>query len=177
MLRRGIELVLRRISTLLENHAARHRQDMGTTLTMLLLYDGHCVTANVGDSRIYEISRADIRQLTKDHTLVQREADSGLLTPEQAETDRRRNILYQCLGETLGLAPDILEQDVRPDSVFLLCSDGFRHQLPPREMREALWKAAGKRRGGMEHALSTLARRAMDRGETDNITAVAVRMI
>lgn len=174
VLRAGIEFIIRRISSLLENYGRQNNVTIGSTLTMLLLYNGHCVTANVGDSRIYALG-GGARQLTRDHTLVQQEIDRGLLQPSQAETDKRRNVLTQCLGETASLAPDIIEQDVPPGTVFLLCSDGFRHCLAPQEMEEKLSAAAEVGSKALEDALSALARCAMARGETDNITAAAVR--
>ena len=174
-LRAGIEFVIRRISSFIENYGQRHDVQIGTTLTMLILYDGHCVTANVGDSRAYAVGTTAF-QMTKDHSVVQRDIDSGLLCPEAAETDKRRNILTQCLGETSSLSPDIVEQNVGLDVHFLLCSDGFRHKLPLQEMREVISECTDENGARLEKVLSVLAQRVMDRGETDNITAVCVRL-
>ena len=174
-LRAGIEYEIRRLSAEMKAYSTKNGIRMGTTVTMALLYAGRCVTANVGDSRVYEISSV-LRQLTVDHSLVQREVATGLLRPEDAERDERRNILTQCVGEPSNLAPDIREMPMTPGAVYLLCSDGFRHELVPEELRAWVYAEAGKGDEAMSSVLRELARKAMDRGETDNITAVAVRM-
>ena len=175
-LRGSIEAVIRRISLTLENYSENHGIKLGTTLTMLLLYAGHCVTANVGDSRIYAVGN-DVRQLTRDHSVVQRGIDIGAIDPKEAWVDNRRNILYQCLGESEGLEPDILEQRVSPSDIFLLCSDGLWHYLDLETARQELCACLPGHGDGMQAKLSELAHRVMEQGETDNITAVAVGLV
>lgn len=172
-IRSGIEYEIYRVSKVLEDYARGNGIRMGTTLTMALLYAGRCVTANVGDSRVYEFTDG-LRQLTEDHSLVQRAIQTGLLRPEDAERDDRRNILTQCLGEPTNLAPDIREWETTPGTVYLLCSDGFRHELSPEELRSQVLAGTVGDDGAMSRVLEGLARTAMDRGETDNITAAAV---
>ena len=111
-LRGSIEAVIRRINLMLESYSEDHGIKLGTNLTMLLLYVGHCVTANVGDSRIYAVGD-EVWQLTRDHSVVQRGIDIGAIDLQAAWVDNRRNILYQCLGESEDLELDILEQLVR----------------------------------------------------------------
>lgn len=171
--RSGIEYEIYRVSRELEDYARRQGIRMGTTLTMALLYEGRCITANVGDSRVYEIA-GTARQLTEDHSLVRQAVQTGLLRPGDAERDERRNILTQCLGEPVNLAPDIREWELCPGAVYLLCSDGFRHELSPEEMRAQVYGGAGGDGEAMSRILEDLARTAMARGETDNITAAAV---
>ena len=173
VIRSGIEYEIYRVSKALEDYARQSGIRMGTTLTLALLYAGRCVTANVGDSRVYALNDR-LRQLTEDHSLVQRDVQTGLLRPEDAERDDRRNILTQCIGDSAHLAPDVREWETAPGTVYLLCSDGFRHELTPEELRAHVRAGAGGDGGGMSRVLEGLARTAMDRGETDNITAAAV---
>lgn len=173
MLRSGLEFELLQINKLLQEQASISGCHMGTTATMLILFEGRCITANVGDSRIYEIGNT-IRQLTKDHSLVQREIDLGHLTKDDAEKDQRRNVLFQCLGAKSKVAPDICERPVKLGVVYLLCSDGFRHRLTPAEMKEELLANAERGEAAINHALESMAKRCMERGETDNITAIAL---
>lgn len=174
-LKSGIEFEIRRQSKAMEAYARRNGIRMGTTLTMMLVFEGRCMVANVGDSRIYEVG-AELRQITKDQSLVQREVDTGILTVQQAESDSRRNILLQCVGETSNLAPAIEEIQLGTDVVYLLCSDGFHHELGAEEIRTAIRSAAGKDDKVMTKTLEKLAKKAMEREETDNITAVAVKV-
>lgn len=171
----GIEYIIRKMSREVETFAGERQCQMGTTLSLLLLVDGHCVTANVGDSRIYEINGEGITQLTKDQSFVQRQVDLGNLTFEQAQTDGRRNFLLQCVGVSAGLAPEIAEKDASPGTAYLLCSDGFRHRLSQEEIGTGIWQAAAS--GGRERMngkLAEMARLCMSRGETDNITVAVV---
>lgn len=172
MLRSGLEFELRRISRALEERCGG-AGSMGTTVTMLVWFGERCITANVGDSRTYEVG-GTLCQLTKDHSLVQREIDLGALLPEEAEKDSRRNVLLQCLGRTSKLDPDIREWPVPDGALYLLCSDGFRHELQPEEISAELRACAPQGEEAMYNALGSLARRCIERGETDNITAVAV---
>ena len=73
---------------------------IGTTITVLLIVKDKYYIANVGDTRAYEIVNNNIKLITHDHSLVQREVDNGLITQDQAQKDSRRNILLQCIGAT-----------------------------------------------------------------------------
>lgn len=170
----GLEFIIRKMSREVEAFSNVRQCRMGTTLSLLLLVDGHCITANVGDSRIYKVKGEEIAQLTKDHSLVQREVDLGNLTVEQAQIDARQNYLLQCIGISAGLAPEVIEREASPGAAYLLCSDGFRHRLSPQEIRAGIWQAASGGREQMNEKLAEMARLCISRGETDNITAAVV---
>lgn len=172
-LKSGIEFEIRRQSGRIENYASQRGLRLGTTLTMILIVEGRLITANVGDSRVYEV-RDYLRQLTKDHSLAQREVDRGTLRIEDMERYEHRNVLTQGIGDSANLLPDIKEESLCTDAVYLLCSDGFRHELSQEEIQSALSASAGKGEKNMTKTLEKLAQKAMSRGETDNITAVAV---
>lgn len=176
VLRSGVEFIIRSISSLIENYASHHHVRMGTTLTMLLSYDGHCVTANVGDSRVYKIDD-NVCQMTKDQTVVQNEIDRGNLTSENAEKDKRRGILLQCIGETAGLVPDIRESELSLGAVYLLCSDGFRHKIQRDELQKELSPSVISNEKDLINALTRLTRVVIERGETDNITSLTIRVV
>lgn len=106
----------------------------GTTMAGLLLYNGRYATINVGDSRVYRFVGSEMEQLTHDQSLVQDLIDKGQLTPEEAEHDRRRSTLLQCIGATDSVYPDFTFGTYAEDTTFLLCSDGFRHKITKAEM-------------------------------------------
>ena len=147
---------------------------MGTTATVLLLAAGRYYIAHVGDSRVYEIGQ-EIRQLTEDHTLVAREIRQGLLRPEELERDPRRNVLLQCVGASDSVQPQLLSGDLLEGAVYLLCSDGLRHELSAWELQEQLSPAGITDAGVLKQRLGYLTALAMSRGERDNISALAVR--
>ncbi len=114
-----------------------HHVQMGTTIVAMLIVGNKYYILNVGDSRAYMIDRY-IVQLTKDQTFIQREMDMGRMTPEEAKRDPRRNVLLQCVGASTYITPDFFMGDIHGDTVFVLCSDGFRHVITLEELYEFL---------------------------------------
>ena len=110
---------------------------LGTTVVAMLITESRYLIMNVGDSRAYEITDSII-QLTEDHSLVAREVALGKLTKEEAETDKRNNILLQCVGASGTVSPDFFVGATKLPAVYMLCSDGFRHYVKPHEMFEGL---------------------------------------
>lgn len=147
--------------------------ELGTTLTALLVSGGRYVLAQVGDSRCYEVRADRVRQLTEDQTLAQREARTGLLTEEEAAVHPDRDVLLQCLGSSKELEPVIQSGDWDPRAAYLLCSDGFAHELRPGEL-EARFSLGALASAGAERAIATMVRDLRDRGERDNVTAVVL---
>jgi serine/threonine protein phosphatase PrpC len=172
-LKAGIEYEIRRQSKRIEDYAVRRGLRLGTTLTMILIVGGHLLTVNVGDSRVYEVG-SSIVQLTKDHSLAQREVDRGTLRIEDMERYAHRNVLTQGIGDSTNLLPDVKEEPLSYNSAYLLCSDGFRHELSQEEIRSAIYAAVGKGDKNMKKTLEKLSQKAMSRGENDNITAVVI---
>lgn len=143
---------------------------MGTTTSVLAVREGHGWLAHVGDSRIYMVRGGEIRQLTDDHSLVASMVREGLLTPREAETHPRRNVLQR----SMGVAEDV-EIDVRGpielqvDDTFILCSDGLHGVVREEELKEIA-------RQPIEEAADALLRRALDRGAPDNVTVIVARV-
>ncbi len=161
----------RRISS----YGYEHRLSMGTTISALLIIGQNYYIANVGDTRIYLLTD-QIYQLTKDQTLVQREIDQGRLTPQQAAVDPRRSVLLQCIGATEGVAADFRAGTLTGKQVFLICCDGFRHVINPEEFYQALHYRALTQEAQITRILDGLVQLNIQRGETDNITAIALRV-
>ena len=95
---------------------------MGTTFSGILFVGNQYVIAHVGDSRIYHVGTA-LTQLTADQTFIAREIARGTMTPEQAKTDKRRNLLLQCVGASKTVEPQLICGKTEPGT-YLLCSDG-----------------------------------------------------
>ena len=97
---------------------------LGTTATAMLLRDGFCYIAHVGDSRAYLIRGGVMNQLTRDHTLVAEFVEQGIFTAEQAAISPYAHVLTRTLGSQPGVIVDSLRLDVLPGDRFILCSDG-----------------------------------------------------
>ncbi len=149
---------------------------MGTTLTAFLAVDNAYAYIQVGDSRLYKLTTG-IEQVTKDQTLVAYEMEQNRLTAEEARADTRRNILLQCVGASNAIAPETGTGIIRENDVFLLCSDGFRHEVQEPEMFGVLAPAVLTSEQIMKKALVDLVELNKSRNERDNITALVVKAI
>jgi protein phosphatase len=143
----------------------------GTTLTCALVLGTNAFLAHVGDSRAYLISRNTIRQITTDHSLVNRLIELGQITPEEALTHPQRNVLYRALGRAGNLEVDTHLQSLPADSSLLLCSDGLWGMIPEAEMLSIIEVAPSP-----QVACNRLVAQANENGGEDNITAVLIRI-
>jgi len=98
---------------------------MGCTAELLAFYDKGFVAGHMGDSRIYRLRKGALRQLTKDHSFVQKQLDQGLITTAEARIHPRRNMILRAVGIDKHPALDILNGELQPGDLFLLCSDGL----------------------------------------------------
>lgn len=149
---------------------------LGTTLTAMLVIDEQYIVVHVGDTRLYEISD-EVKQITVDQTLVEREVKMNRLSPKEAERDPRNNILLQCIGASKDLEPEFLQGKVKSKSVYIICCDGFRHKITKEEMKQEFGKIEPKREDLLFEQCRKLVRLNKERGEKDNITVVALQCI
>lgn len=146
---------------------------MGTTFSGILFVGDSYVIVHVGDSRIYHIGQT-LSQLTEDQTFIAREIQRGTMTLEQAKTDKRRNLLLQCVGASAVVEPQVLVGRAVPGT-YMLCSDGFRHEITEQEIYGALNPAVLVSKDVMHANAQSLIEADKARGERDNITAVLVK--
>ncbi|MGN0320167.1 MAG: PP2C family protein-serine/threonine phosphatase [Lachnospira sp.] len=158
----------------IKSYGARQGVKLGTTAVIMLITDNRYYIMNVGDSRAYEISNT-ITQLTNDQTFVAREIAMGNMTPEQAETDSRRNVLLQCVGASDEVYPDMIYGETKQNAVYMLCSDGFRHVISSQEIFEKLNPSVLYDENNMSVNSRDLIEINKCRGETDNISVALVR--
>ena len=149
---------------------------MGTTVVAFLVVDDKYYIMNIGDSRAYMVSDA-IYQLTKDQSLVQQQIDLGLVRPEDAERHPQRNVLLQCIGASQEVLPDFYRGTVFPGSLFLLCSDGFRHEISEQELYMQLQPSVLTTEEMMKERLVYLTELVKSRMEMDNISAVVMKTV
>ena len=143
--------------------------DMGTTVVACGFMDDRVVTANVGDSRIYRIAESSIEQVSSDHSLVAERVRAGLLDPASEEASLLANIVTRALGMD-QITVDITIEDLRPNDVYLLCSDGLCDMVEDEEMLQTVQSA-----GNLELGCLGLIDLANDRGGVDNVTVSLVR--
>lgn len=148
---------------------------LGTTVVACLFIGNEYYIINIGDSRAYCISDR-VYQLTKDQTFVQREMDMGRMTPEEAKSSPKRNVLLQCIGASEYIEPAFYCGTLNGNEVFMLCSDGFRHVITDEEIFERLNPFVVISEEQMKDSAVYLTELDKYRREPDNITVVLVRV-
>lgn len=152
----------------------RHLPSMGTTFSGILFIGDRYLLVHVGDSRIYHIGEDEIAQLTTDQTFVARAVQNRTMTCEQAEHDKRRNLLLQCIGASHEVEPEV-HTGRAERGTYMLCSDGFRHKITEAEMLEHLNPKALPNRNAMHTNARYLIDLVKHRGEKDNISVSLVK--
>ena len=118
-----------------------------------------------------------VKQLTEDQTFVHREILAGRMTEEEAANHPKRNVLLQCIGSSKKVEPEVVHGNIKKDATYLLCSDGFRHELSDEQIASINKVAKGKNfEKSVEKKLKDLVEFDMKNGEQDNITAAVLHV-
>ena len=140
---------------------------MGTTLVGALIREKDLWVVNVGDSRAYRISGGAIRQITRDHSVVEELVQHGALTPEEARRHPQKNLITRALGTGKQVKADLFRETVEEGDAILLCSDGLVNEVTDQEILEEV--LAGGTAAEICHRLLD---RALNAGASDNVTVV-----
>lgn len=168
-------LKLKTLNTEIGEFGAEIHASLGTTFSGMLFINDSYLIVHVGDSRVYHIG-SGMTQLTTDHTFVAREISRGNMTPEQAKTDKRRNLLLQCVGASPNIEPQLLVGKT-DKGAYMMCSDGFRHEITEKEMFESLNPVNLINKEAMHSNVRYLINRVKDRNEKDNISVVLIKVL
>jgi serine/threonine protein phosphatase PrpC len=147
---------------------------MGTTLVVGLFYDNRMLVAHLGDSRLYMLRDGKFSQVTRDHSLLQEQIDSGIITPEQAKKAQHKNLVTKALGIDPTVEPEIHEYPTRAGDIYLLCSDGLCDMVEDEDIAMTL-QTLGK--GNLKLAAQHLVQMANDNGGRDNVSVILVRVL
>lgn len=144
---------------------------MGTTCTLMMVDGDVAHIAHVGDSRAYLLRDGALRQLTEDHTLVERMVREGRLSAEQAANHPQRNIITRTLGVDSHVQVDVLEEPLTEGDRILITSDGLTSMVEPREIETVL-----DQEDDPQAAADRLVDMANDAGGEDNVTVVVLHV-
>lgn len=144
---------------------------MGTTLVAALIRGRKMTIVNVGDSRAYGITEGGIRQITKDHSLVQMMVDRGELRPESAKSYPGKNLITRAVGTETTVLCDLYRQEFRKGDFLLLCSDGLSNMMDDQEILFEVAHGVNK-----ERCCQRLLDITKSRGAPDNVTSVLVSL-
>ena len=145
---------------------------MGTTLVVCHFYDDFVTVAHIGDSRLYRLRGDAMEQITRDHSLLQEQLDSGLITPEEAKLSQNKNLVTRALGIDPSVETEVHTYDAEPDDVYLLCSDGLCDMVEDEEIRLTLMTL----KTNPTLTVQQLVQAANDNGGRDNISAMLIRV-
>jgi protein phosphatase len=145
---------------------------MGTTIVAAVFYGNRVSIGHIGDSRCYRLRADKFEQLTHDHSLLQEQIDSGVLTPEQARYSLNKNLVTRALGIEAIVPTDISEYRIEANDIYLLCSDGLTDMVDP----EVIHSIIDEKRSDLAVAAADLIELANQNGGRDNISIILVRV-
>lgn len=148
------------------------RTGMGTTLAVTLFGGNRVTIGHVGDSRVYRLRDGRLKLLTRDHSVLQEQAETGLLDRESARVSQNRSLVTRALGAGYDATPEVNEVDVRPDDIILLCSDGLNDMVDDADIELTLAELGCN----LDMTAETLVELANDNGGQDNISVLLVRV-
>ncbi len=151
--------------------AAEHSEmyGMGTTIVVTTIIDEYAYTANVGDSRLY-LYDGELKQITRDHSLVEEMVRLGEITEEDAKTHPDRHIITRAVGAAEEVNVDFFDYQMSPDCTILMCSDGLSNMVEDDEIRKII---AGP--SDLIEKTKELIDEANQNGGKDNIAVVIVK--
>lgn len=146
---------------------------MGTTLVVCVFYDDYVAVAHIGDSRLYRMRGDALEQVTRDHSLLQEQIDSGLISKEDARLSHNKNLVTRALGIDPEVEPEVHVYETQPEDVYLLCSDGLNDMIEDEEIQMTLIAL----RSNLELTAQQLVQSANDNGGRDNVSVILVKVL
>jgi serine/threonine protein phosphatase PrpC len=174
------------VETLLSQHAERANaaiyqaaqsqpqySGMGTTLVVAMWHDNQISVGHIGDSRLYRLRGSNFEQVTRDHSLLQEQIDSGMITREQARHSQNKNLVTRAVGIDPQVEAEVHTYGVEPGDVYLLCSDGLSDMVSDEDIQLTL----SSLQTNLPLAAQQLVQQANDNGGRDNVSVILVRVV
>ncbi len=154
--------------------AADNREEltgMGTTVVTALVSGDTMTIGSAGDSRCYLVRGGELKQLTRDDSWVSAALGEGILNSNDVERHPLRNVITKAVGARDAIDLDVLEHDLKPGDLVMLCSDGLHGMVSDQEIAGILRAAPGS----LEETSARLVEAANEAGGRDNVTVVLLR--
>ena len=145
---------------------------MGTTVVAGLFYDNRVAVAHVGDSRMYRLRGEAFETITRDHSLLQEQIDSGLISQQDARLSKNRNLVTRAVGIDAEVEAEVHVHDVQVGDIYLLCSDGLNDMVEDDDIGGALQML----QSNLPLAASQLIEMANDNGGRDNVSVILIKV-
>ena len=172
-IRRAMDICVDNANRAIFNAANSNPQyaGMGTTLVVGVFRETRLLLGHVGDSRCYRLRGGRLVQITHDHSLLQEQIDSGLITAEQAAFSANKNLVTRAVGVEDTVLLETHLHDVLPGDLYLLCSDGLSDMVDDEAICQLLQSCEL-----LPEAATALIDAANEAGGKDNISVVLVRV-
>ncbi len=168
--------IIQDINSKIIKFGRENKIQLGTTLTAILFFNNYYYCIHVGDTRLYKITNK-VEQITKDHSVVWEMYENQEIKFSEIETHPDRNQLTRCIGIMRRVDTDFYCGELSKNDVFLLCTDGFRHEISQEEMFELLNPNLLNKNEDIKTSIIRLTERAETRHEEDNITSAVIKII
>lgn len=145
---------------------------MGTTLVIGVFQGNQLTVAHIGDSRAYRWRDNEFIQITRDHSWLEEKIASGLLTREQAQLSRNKNLVTRAVGIDAQVSAEIHDFEVMSEDVYLFCSDGLNDMVSDKEIGMTLNALSAN----LDLCASQLIQSANDNGGCDNVSVILVKV-
>lgn len=144
-------------------------EGMGTTMVIAVVDGTSVYIANVGDSRLYLVND-EIKQITRDHSLVQEMINIGELDKKSARLHKNKNVITKAVGTDANLTADFFDIEIEENDVLLMCSDGLTNMIDDKGIHEIL-----KTEEVFERKVEKLVDKANENGGKDNISVLLIK--
>jgi len=145
---------------------------MGTTLVVAVWHDNRISVGHVGDSRLYRLRDGKLSQVTRDHSLLQEQIDSGMITKEQARHSQNKNLVTRAVGIDPEVETEVHTYPAQVGDIYLMCSDGLNDMVTDEDIELTLSSLAAN----LQLAAQQLVQLACDNGGRDNVSVILVRV-
>ena len=150
----------------------QERRGMGCTAELLAVYNRSYILGHVGDSRTYLLRQGKLKQITRDHSLIQEQIDEGLISPIEARTHALKNVIVRAVGVKEALPVDLIRGTSQSGDIFLLCSDGLTDMLVDDQIQELLCLSLS-----VDEKAKKLIEAANSAGGYDNVTVALCEVV
>lgn len=156
-------------------HAAQSQPQyagMGTTIVSGLFYDNRVAVAHIGDSRMYRLRGEVFEGITRDHSLLQEQIDSGMISKADARVSQNKNLVTRAVGIDAVVQAEVHVHNVKRGDIYLLCSDGLNDMVEDEDIADAVRTL----KSNLPLLASQLIQAANDNGGRDNVSVILIKV-
>ena len=153
-------------------HSQPQYAGMGTTIVSGLFYDNRVAVAHIGDSRMYRLRGEVFEGITRDHSLLQEQIDSGMISKADARVSQNKNLVTRAVGIDAEVETEVHVHDVKRGDIYLLCSDGLNDMVEDEDIADTVKML----KTNLPLLAKQLIQAANDNGGRDNVSVILIKV-